>query len=157
MITILLQDHIHWVLARILGGIVPRMPRNVKGIWRSHYTYPSKSGDDKEERQLIELRQFGKYVLGRNLTGRHHWYKMRGKLELQMYFTGIWENTSDSDIFHGAFQFVVSPEGNTMKGKWIGFGDNHQVNHGPWEWELITRETDHQTKNEIVEKEVEKK
>jgi len=139
VLTVLLQDPLHWTLGRILGAFVPRPARNVQGIWEARYTYSGEKGRLKEELQLIELRQIGKYVRGRNLTGRMHWYKMRGKLELESYLTGVWENVREGDIHHGAFQFVVAPDGESMEGLWLGFDRKHEIQHGPWRWSLRSR------------------
>jgi hypothetical protein len=149
VLTILLQDRLQWILARILSGVVPRSARNVKGIWEARYTYES-NGQTKEERQLVELRQLGKHVRGKNLTAHRHWYKMRGKLELEIYLTGVWETITEGDIYHGAFQFVVRPEGNAMEGKWIGFNNKQEINHGPWQWSLLSRSVDRTTKLRVL-------
>jgi hypothetical protein len=153
VVTILLQDHLHWTLVRILGAVVPRPSRSVKGIWTARYVYPGEGGKNKEEQQFIELRQLGKYVHGKNLTSRQHWYRMTGKLELESYLTGVWENIPDGDIHHGAFQFVVSPDGNCMHGKWIGFNRRMEICHGPWEWNLVSRSANRKAKRVIMSKE----
>lgn len=150
VLTIIANDPIHFLLARFIGGVIPKKKRGVKGLWRATYSWKGDDGDRRED-QIIELRQFGSYVIGRNLTGKAHWYKLRGKVELQTYFTGTWDNVSDGDIYHGAFQVVVSPHGDAMRGKWVGFNKRQEINHGPWQWSLLARDVDKNSKNRVLE------
>jgi len=150
ILTLILEERLPWSIARLLNVVLPKPRRNVRGLWRARYTYLGEDGQEKHEEQVIELRQLGKHVWGRNHTARQHWYKMRGRLELEMYLTGVWENTPEGDIFHGAFQFAVCPEGNRMQGKWIGFDSHNNIQSGPWYWELLSKSTDAQSKLTII-------
>ena len=147
VLTVVLQGRVQWVLAKVLGGIVPRGPRNVQGLWQAKYIYFTRDGVERVEHHLLELQQFGKYARGCNLVGKKHWYNVSGRLENEIYLTGSWRNTSEGDLFHGAFQFVVNPEGDEMKGLWIGFNTDHKVKHGPWEWKLIDREINRRSRD----------
>src|SRR5664280_1062810 len=62
------------------------------------------------------------------------------------YLTGVWENVPDGDIYHGAFQFVVSPDGKRMTGKWIGFNRKQEIREGPWQWNLVSRSANRKAK-----------
>ena len=148
-ITVLTTEPIHYLLATTFGAWVPRRPRGVKGIWCAEYSYRSR-GVLKNEKQLIELRQFGNYVVGRSLTGQAHMNKLKGKVQLQMYFTGIWESPREREVYHGAFQCVVDVHGSNMKGKWLGFDSRHEVEHGPWEWTLLTQHLNAGIRKEVV-------
>ena len=71
--------------------------------------------------------------MGRNITGKAHWYRIKGKVEIQMYIpTGFWEHIGEGDIRHGAFQFAINSTGDRMEGKWIGFDKRSKINDGPW-------------------------
>ena len=150
--TIIAQGPIHWLLVKLFGGFIPRGPRGVRGLWRSIYTY-EEDGEQKTENQLVELKQFGKNVVGRNITGKAHWYKIKGKVEMQMYFTGFWEHIGEGDIRHGAFQFAINSTGDRMEGKWIGFDKRHKINDGPWTWKLLSRKLDRETKLKFLQEE----
>jgi hypothetical protein len=149
-ITIIAKDPIHYLMARLLGGWIPRRPRGVKGFWHTSYSY-EEDGILKEENQIVELRQFGNYAIGRNLTGSAHWYKIQGKIHLQIYFTGLWENLSEGDIYHGAFQVVILPHGDRMEGKWIGFDNKQHINHGPWKWDLLSRNINSTNRKKLLD------
>jgi len=135
--TILARDPVQWVLARLLGPHIRRAARSITGLWEATYTYEEED-QTKSETQVIELRQFGKYVVGMNLTGQAHWNQIKGKVELQTYFTGLWRNTPRGDVYHGAFQLVINPRGDMMERKWLGFDKRHYIQHGPWRWELLS-------------------
>lgn len=137
IITVLVSGPIHYVLARLFGMWIPRRARGVKGIWCAEYTYES-HGVLTSEQQLIELRQFGNYVVGHSITTQAHTNKLQGKIQAQMYFTGTWESTREREVYHGAFQCVMSVSGSHLKGRWLGFNSKHEVDHGPWEWTLIS-------------------
>lgn len=92
MLQVLANDPIQYLVARLLGNWLPRRPRGVKGIWLSEYSYRSR-GVFAIEKQLIELKQFGNYVAGRNITSQAHGNRIRGKVFSQTYFTGTWQST----------------------------------------------------------------
>ncbi|EST24992.1 hypothetical protein M877_23470 [Streptomyces niveus NCIMB 11891] len=43
--------------------------------------------------------------------------------------------------YHGAIQLLVEPTGRRMAGKWVGFGQDFDVNTGPWELRPVDRST----------------
>ena len=149
IVTALLNDPVQWFLVRCFSSIMSRPQRGVKGLWNSTYTYSS-DGKTIDETQIIELRQFGNYVIGRNITGKAHWQRLKGKVHAQLYFTGLWENIPEGDIYHGAFQFKLTPDGNKMSGEYVGFDDEYQICTGSWSWTLLTRSVDKATKARVI-------
>jgi len=147
--TVLLHEPIQWVFVRFFGSIMFRPQRGVKGLWNSTYTYTS-GGQEIDETQIIELRQIGKYVIGRNITGKAHWQRLKGKVHSQTYFTVFWENIPEGDIYHGAFQFKITPDGERMSGQYVGFDDKYQICTGPWTWILLSRSVDKLTKYQAL-------
>lgn len=140
-LTALLNDPIQWLVVRLFAGAFPPGPRSIQGTWQAKYTYFTSTDIHarREEEQIIDLYQLGLHVWGRNRTGQRHWYKLRGSLDQEVYFTGLWQNRIERNIYHGAFQLVLDSAGNSMKGKWIGFNNRHQINHGPWEWKRVPK------------------
>jgi hypothetical protein len=149
VITIIATEPIQYLMAKTLGLWIHRPPRGIKGIWDSSYIYRSK-GSKKTERQLIELRQFGNYVVGRVLSGQSHSHTFKGRIRHEIFFTGTWDTDVKGEIYHGAFQFVLDVQGKKMSGKWIGFDSQHRVDSGDWEWNLISDRIDSATKQRIV-------
>jgi hypothetical protein len=53
--------------------------------------------------------------------------------------TGSWQEETDPQgyykgaIYHGAIQLTLHNNGKTMRGKWLGYGKDMQINVGPWE------------------------
>ena len=90
VITIIATEPIQYILARILGIWTKKPPRGVKGIWSSEYTYGN-SRPKKTERHLVEFRQFGNYVVGRVIAGQSHTHTFKGRIQHEIFFTGMWE------------------------------------------------------------------
>ena len=149
ILTTLITDKLHYLLALLFGGTFFNLKRGLRGVWKSTYNYKQNKKQFKEN-QIIELRQFGKYVIGRNISGKKHFYKMIGKLEKDIYYTGIWENISNNDIYHGAFQFIYILKGNKIKGKWLGFNSKNQINHGDWSMKFIAKKVTKTEKEELI-------
>ena len=141
---ILLQDRIHFILSRFVGNLVPRKGRHLNGIWKSTYRFPSK-GKQKYENQIMRLRHIGPYVVGENLVEQHHKHRLVGRFRNGNYYTGTWDNIAEGELWHGSFQFVLSPDGTRMYGWWLGFDSESVVRSGPWAWKLENRDTGRET------------
>jgi len=50
-------------------------------------------------------------------------------------------------MYYGAMQLILSDDQKSMKGKWVGFGEDMEVNTGPWELEYIGEEVPAEAKN----------
>jgi hypothetical protein len=116
------------------------------GVWHSTYTYPSTSrnGTFTGEHELQFFRagnqlvvqslpnDTGSYALlrltvdGRVLTGTWHEYTSP-----EGYYKGA--------TYYGAIQFVLSEDGDSMHGKWVGFGKRMDVKTGDWKLVRKTR------------------
>lgn len=140
VITIIANEPIQYLLARAFGRWIPLQPRGVKGIWEAVYTWRGAGEEIKTEHQLVELGQFGKYVVGQVLRGQVHSHTFQGKVQLETYFTGIWESNVVDEIYSGALQVVIDVRGKRMKGAWIGFDSQNDVQCGPYEWQLQSRD-----------------
>jgi hypothetical protein len=114
-------------------------PARLSGIWHSKYVYHSSGRNrDFEGEHYVALRQQGTRLLGQSLP---HSIDSRLKLDLSVegsVATGTWtERTSPTGyykgaVYHGALQLVVDPMGRHMRGRWLGFGRDFQVNTGDW-------------------------
>ncbi len=151
VITIIATEPIQYLMARTFGVLMIRPPRGVKGIWRTSYSYRGRMNETKKlEFQLIEFKQFGSYVVGKVLAGQTHDNIFKGRIKHEIFFTGTWETGLKSEIYHGAFQFVLDVHGTSMKGKWIGFNKQHQVDFGDWDWSLVSDKIDRKTIEKCV-------
>ncbi len=114
--------------------------RTFSGIWHSRYVYYSsgRKGDFEGEHYVV-LRQQGSRVLGESLP---HSIDSRLRLDMTLegsVVTGTWtERTSPTGYYkgatyHGAIQLLADPMGRTMRGKWLGFDREFEVNTGDWE------------------------
>lgn len=147
---LIVQEPIHFILLRFIRGILPHKPRGVQGIWEGRYRYPSK-GELTYENQLMVLKQVGPFVIGNNLSQEAHVHRLNGRIQGETFLTGTWENISEGEMYHGAYQFVLSYKGSKMKGRWIGFDSNNVIQNGPWSWKLLSKHTSKKEQKKILQ------
>jgi len=110
------------------------------GIWLSKYTYHSSVRDADLESQLY-IRIFPKgdvlvmeTIPETNDSYLHARFTLDGRVA-----TGTWQESTSPDgdykgaTYHGAGQLILSEDGKSFKGKWVGFGKKMEVKTGPWE------------------------
>jgi hypothetical protein len=51
------------------------------------------------------------------------------------------ERILQGSVYHGALQFLLDPTGRRMKGQWVGYGRDFDLNTGPWNLELVSSDT----------------
>lgn len=110
------------------------------GIWHSTYRYHSSSRDGEfDNEHKVRVHQKGNQLVVESITAPHKSYLV---LRLSIdgdIATGSWEEHTEKDsyykgaIYHGVIQLVIADDGHSMKGKWLGFGKNKEINVGPWE------------------------
>ena len=73
---------------------------------------------------------------------RDYPFEIKGKIENGRIITGTW-GQSNRDSYHGgvyyfgSFQMIVSPTGDSISGKAVGFKSNNKISTGNWEWKKI--------------------
>lgn len=118
---------------------------DLSGIWHSQYVYPSSGrGSDFVGDHYIVLRQHGTRLVAQSLP---HTTGSQLRLDLaldSLVATGTWrEQTSargyyKGAVYHGSLQLLIEPSRQKMRGMWLGFGRDFNVNTGQWE---LTRES----------------
>jgi hypothetical protein len=103
------------------------------GIWHSTYWFPSNNHDGEDTSEYdLEVFQRGNKLNAESLPsaiGDHMTLNLTLDSRLA---TGSWlENTSDTGefagmVYTGALQLIVSEDGNTLEGKWVGVGRERQ-------------------------------
>lgn len=110
------------------------------GIWLSQYEYYSSARERSYvERHHVVVLQHGDALTVRSLPG-----SAPSTLSMDLNLdgtvvTGTWVEVTARGghyrgaRYHGAVQLLVEPTGRRMAGKWVGFGQQLEVNTGPWE------------------------
>lgn len=128
---------------------VPAAGRSpLDGVWYSRYEYYSdgRSGQFVGEHYVV-LRQRGDNVFAQSLPN-----SLESALTLDLavdgsVLTGKWmERTSSvgyykGAVYHGAIQLLLDPTSRSMKGRWLGFGKNSNINDGVWELSRVAAST----------------
>lgn len=122
------------------------------GIWKSTYWYPSNNHDGEETSQYeLEVFQHGRKLSCESLatSGGDH-LSLVLTLDGQLA-TGSWlENTAPDGefggmIYSGALQLIISADGRSLEGKWVGVGREKlddgryepQIYSGRWSMERV--------------------
>jgi hypothetical protein len=150
VVQLVVEEPIYFVMLRFVRGILPHRPRGVQGIWEGRYRYPSKQ-EQAYENQLMLLKQVGPFVIGNNLSQEAHAHRLNGRIEGETFLTGTWENISEGEMRHGAYQLVLSHRGSEMKGRWIGFDANNVIQDGPWAWKLLSKDTSKKAQRQVLQ------
>jgi hypothetical protein len=135
LVSIYLSDTLRAIAARTIGRAIPRHGPNLRGPWVSTYDYPHE-GARFEATQLMAITQNGAFVHARrmDLSGSTpHRHDIRLRIEGE-YATGVWRNTAHGATHFGAVQLKIAPNGDRMKGRWVGFDSSAIVQGGEWEW-----------------------
>jgi hypothetical protein len=118
---------------------------NYSGVWLSRYEYFSSGRDGMfTGRHYVVVLQHGDRLTVRSLPG-----SAKSSLTMDLtvdgsVVTGTWVEQTEEDgyyrgaRYHGAIQMLAEPTGRRMRGKWVGFGKEMDINTGPWE--LIFRD-----------------
>ena len=122
--------------------------KEFSGIWRSHYRYPSTSRQAEfENEHLVRMHQFDKELIIESLPEKVNKSYVMVHLTLNNNIaTGSWQEETDPDgyykgaVYYGAIQVVVSPDKKHLKGKWLGFGKDMEVQVGPWKFTYLGEE-----------------
>jgi len=157
LLTIVLTEPINFLIAKIFGGT--KLKENkVSGIWKAVWLY-EKEGKRFSIIQYYAVKQFGNYVIASSINDEINPTEIKAKMSNKTFLTGTWVGkfNKDKGRYHGALQFLISPTGNKMNGKWIGFDRNHRINEGDWEWTLIQNRIDKEFVKQLSSEEKEGK
>lgn len=84
--------------------------------------------------QKLVLQQLGRSLVGQfTFDGRT--YRIRAKIENNIYINGMWFDEISGQVYHGTFQARIEVNQRNINGKWIGFSRSHnRINTGDWKW-----------------------
>jgi len=116
---------------------------DVSGAWRSvyHYTSTSTSGEFTSEHD-VEILTVGNQVVMQSKPNESGSYILLRFSRDERILTGTWyEQTSPTGdykgvTYYGAIQLILDEDGQTFRGKYVGFNRHMLVQSGDWK---ITR------------------
>jgi hypothetical protein len=138
--TVVLQEPIQAVAARVLGGLGPLHNPNLGGYWYSDYSFvSSRTRQRVHMTQIMLFRQFGPYVVGKCIwsNGAHRHF-ITGRIHGHV-FTGRWRNVADGAKHHGVLQLLIHPDGTNVHGKWLGYDARNHIQQADWKFTLASR------------------
>jgi DNA-binding transcriptional regulator YiaG len=133
------------VIARPASPAPTTAAGNFSGVWLSRYEYFSSGRDSTfTGHHYVVVLQHGDRLTVRSMPGSA---KSALTMDLTVdgsVITGTWVEQTEEDgyyrgaRYHGAIQLMAEPTGRRLRGKWVGFGKEMDINTGPWE--LIFRD-----------------
>lgn len=140
LLTILFQDRIATLLAKIPGGIrIGEGHRSITGNWFTYFVViPDRTTSVTAAMPsgavgVIRLTQVGSRVSGTNNL-RSPDYVILGVFRDDCYLTGTWRDLSEGRYHWGGFQLWFLDNGLGMAGKFVGKDSRNHINHGIWLW-----------------------
>jgi transcriptional regulator with XRE-family HTH domain len=120
-----------------------------EGIWVSEYRYVSSSRDNTSFKcsHFVVVAHRGQMMRVRSLPGTAN-----GMITMELrvkgsVVTGNWEERTDQGgyyqgkVYFGAIQMTADPTGTRLTGKWLGFGNENEINDGPWKLSFLAADT----------------
>lgn len=134
------------------------------GVWRSHYVYHSTGRkSDFEDEHYVTAHQRGNQLVFQSLPVVNDSYLIVRLSISDILATGSWEETTATNSYYkgrtymGVLQLVIADDGKSMKGKWVGFGAQKEINIGPWEFTYVGPKLPKSVNQAGPEKEVKQK
>jgi hypothetical protein len=118
------------------------------GIWHSKYEYPSSSREGRfvGEHYVKAFQRNHGLVFESVREAEENKSYLVVKLTIddtENVATGTWQETTDPEghykgsTYHGSIQLIIDEDKQAMRGKWLGFGKNRDINTGPWEFTYV--------------------
>lgn len=116
----------------------------ISGIWLTTYTYYN-SGRDAEFESKHYVRAYSKdnLIIMETIPELNESYMLARFSRDDKILTGTWQEGTNPHgdyqgaIYHGAAQLIISDDGKSIKGKWVGFGKNMDIKTGNWEFQYL--------------------
>lgn len=130
-IGLFLGSTLEYLAARTIGSIWHGGEYDVRGRWKSTYTYRSRGSSHVGE-QIMQFYQVGHSVYAKNTGGSSpHRHFLKLKID-GAFLTGSWRNTARNANHYGVVQLRITADGIEMTGKWVGFDSSSLIQAGSW-------------------------
>ena len=122
----------NFLIDRLLALWKPEHLADVSGQWESTFTW--QSGRARQATDKIEVKQTGRSVSGKTLTGDYR-YRFKGRFVDNTLLVGEWKSQENRPLFGPFLLRVHASNRDRVSGYWIGNGDS--LFHGKWTWKKI--------------------
>lgn len=118
------------------------------GIWRSTYVYTSSSrGQELTSEHYVMVIHRGNRLQVRSLPKTATGRVMMDLVADGPVISGTWTEETNPDGYYqgstysGAIHMLLDPTGHRMKGRWLGFNRDGEIQDGPWILNLVSADT----------------
>ena len=122
----------------LLGDLQSKEAKVLNGTWSQAWKRTEEGGEGSAFTQAV-ITVIGDRLIA-NFKAHGAPYRLVGKVQGRI-ITGEWESLSRSVHYFGACQLVVAPKGNELRGKWVGFQSNNNIDAGRWIWRRESAKT----------------
>ncbi len=106
--------------------------RSLTGKWLQKWMAPHSRNYDEENESAAMVRQVGNRFFA-TCDDRGQPFRLKGEIQGR-FITGTWGDKDQGFYYYGAFQFHISPRGDKLVGKYVGFKSENTVASGDWIW-----------------------
>lgn len=131
------------VASNLIGAAVSRLINagpgftNLNGNWRGVW-YSSRPTYPDQNEFFTDLIHIGDSIRS-VFESNGETYSVEGNIHRGNLVTGTWGSPEAGATYFGPFQLVISPDGKTMKGRWMGFTRANGVDSNLFEWERVEK------------------
>jgi len=120
------------------------MRHDLTGVWLSRYRYLSSSREREfEGKHYVRILREGRFLVAESVPEVSESYLLMRLAVDDEVVTGSWHEETNPNgyykgaMYHGAIQLLLNKGHDHMRGQWIGFGKDQQINAGLWELTYI--------------------
>ncbi len=111
--------------------------KSLNGKWNQKWRVTDSENYEEWNESIASVRHIGNKFNAVCEDGGHPFY-LKGQVE-NRFITGTWGEAASDFYYFGSFQFLISPKGNKLVGKLLGFQDNNKIAVGDWMWERAVK------------------
>lgn len=146
VVTLVVSEPLKNWLAPLVAQLGSKQDEGVKGLWLATF-YHGQS--QKPYVEAIEISKLFGVVVGRIVphpdnhlaakkVEQKHPLRLRGSVQDNRYFTGIWFHPNRRSHVHGAFNVIIFQDNEHMNGLWLGYSERQNaIESGKWSWQRL--------------------
>lgn len=116
----------------------------ISGVWLTTYKYHNSHRDvELESKHYVRAYTKDNLIIMETIPEYNDSYMLARFSQDDKILTGTWQEGTDPKgdyegaIYHGAGQLIVSDDGKSIEGKWVGFGKKMDIKTGKWEFKYL--------------------
>ncbi|MFN8323854.1 MAG: hypothetical protein U0T74_14415 [Chitinophagales bacterium] len=135
------QRKIESFIVDVLSIVWWRKSLSLSGSW-SHIWHVQSNSFKPINNCEVTLTQWGRSIKGcykvTDKAGKEFTYCIKGAIENNIYFKGIWYDSMKGNVYQGSFILRIHTNMNHMEGMWMGNSNDSDVKCDKWVWDRMS-------------------